>query len=183
MSQLERSAIAGRPGRMRVLALLAPAAVLAATAFTAGSTWRARRQVQIEEARGRFFEEAQGQFHWPERSKEWTEMLVPLGSVDFTTFGDQWRFGAMYEGTQPSCELEVVFKDTAGMVRAAGRHTLARAVPDSVAIDLRALGRQVDLRSVAELSLRMRGDGKAGRLLVAGMVNPRPALVRNVTSR
>jgi hypothetical protein len=165
-----------------VLALVA-VTVLMAAAFVAGSAWRGRRQVQVEEERGRFFEAAQGQFHWPDGAKEWTEMLVPLGGVDFSGFGDRWLFGAMYEGTQRKCEVEVVLRDNKGGEQLAGAHTLERGVPDKVALDLGGLRKKLDLKSVREMVLRMHGEGKAGRMLVAGLVNPRPALIRRLDEK
>ena len=153
-------------------------AILGAS-FAAGSYFRGRRMAQVEEARTKFFEAAQGQFHWPDGSKEWTEMLVPLGSVDFSEFGERWRFTAMYEGAQSKCDVNVIVRDTKGTKRDAITQTLDRAVPEEIELDLGQLRKNgLDLHSVKELALRMRGNGKAGRLLVAGMVNPRPALIR-----
>ena len=153
------------------------AVALAVMSFAAGSAWRGRRQVSNEIARGKFFETAQGQFHWPEDRKEWAEMLVPLGGFDFSEYGPRWSFTAMYEGVRDHCELQVIAQDHRGGKREAAARSLERAVPGDVVLDLAGLGRAgIDLRHITQLTLRTRSDGRAGRLLVAGLVNPRPAL-------
>ena len=147
--------------------------------FATGAAWRGRKIGANEDARGRFFEAAQGQFHWPEGSKEWTEMVVPLGGFDFTEYGERWQFTAMYEGTQTDVRVQVMMKDSRAVVREGGAETLARAVPQDVAVNLAAMkGAGLDLKHVTEMTLQIRGNGKAGRLLVSGLVNPRPALVQ-----
>jgi hypothetical protein len=154
-------------------------AVFVVVAFAAGSLWRGRHQTQVEVARAKFFEAAQGQFHWPEGKKEWADMFVPLGSFDFSEYGPRWSFTAMYEGVQGSCDIQVVVKDVAGTSRLAVETSLARATPTELTLDLQGLQKQgINLKSVSELVLRMKSDGRAGRLLVSGLVNPRPALVR-----
>jgi hypothetical protein len=155
--------------------------VLSAVSFSVGSSWEGRHIRALEEARGKFFEVAQGQFHWPEGSKEWTEMLVPLGGVDYSGYGDRWSFTSMYEGTQPSVEVRVVFKDAKGSQREGCRKTLTRGAPDDITVDLAGLKKDgLDLKTVVEMVLRIRGEGKAGRLLVSGMVNPRPELIQQL---
>ncbi len=156
--------------------------VLLAGSFAAGSSWRGRKIRANEEARGKFFEAAQGQFHWPEGSKEWTEMLVPLGGYDFTEYGERWLFTAMYEGTQTDVQVRVVMKDSKDQKRQGASVTLSRAVPEEIPVDLAAMRKEgLDLKTVTEMVLEIRGNGKAGRLLVAGLVNPRPALVRDIS--
>lgn len=165
------------------LLLSAAVAVLMTASFAAGSSWRGRHMRAVEEARGKFFEMAQGQFHWPEGSKEWTDMLVPLGGVDYAGFGDRWSFRSMYEGTQTSVEVRVVFKDVKGNKRQGGSETLSRGVPEDIHVDLAGMrGAGLDLKTVVEMTLQIRGQGKAGRLLVSGMVNPRPELIQQVSA-
>lgn len=158
--------------------------VLLAGSFAAGSSWRGRRLREIEDARGKFFEAAQGQFHWPEGSKDWTEMVVPLGGFDFTEYGADWRFTAMYEGTQGDVEVRGVMKDVKDAQREGAVHTFSRAVPEDVHVDLAGMKKAgLDLKTVTEIVLRIRGNGRAGRLLVSGLVNPRPALVTSRDGR
>jgi hypothetical protein len=153
------------------------AVALAVMSFAAGSAWRGRRQVSNEIARGKFFEAAQGQFHWPEDRKEWAEMLVPLGGFDFSEYGPRWSFTAMYEGVRDHCDLQVIAQDYRGGKREAAARSLERAVPGDVVLDLAGLAKAgIDLKHITQLTLRTRSDGRAGRLLVAGLVNPRPAL-------
>jgi hypothetical protein len=46
-----------------------------------------------------------------------------------------------------------------------------------VTLDLAAVAKAgIDLRQVTQLTLRTKSDGRAGRLLVSGLVSPRPAL-------
>jgi hypothetical protein len=163
--------------RKDLMAVAATLVVVASASFTAGSAWRGRHQVANEIARGRFFEAAQGQFHWPEGKKEWAEMQVPLGGFDFSEYGPRWSFTAMYEGVRDQCDLQVMVRDDRGPKREAAVQTLDRATPHEVVLDLAALAKGgLDLRHVTELTLRTRADGRAGRLLVAGLVSPRPAL-------
>ena len=157
----------------------AVAIALAVVSFVAGSSWRARNQIKVEVARAVFFEKAQGQFHWPEDKKERAEMMVPLGSFDFSEYGPRWHFTAMYEGVQSTCDVQVMVHDTEGHKRVAAELSLDRAVPEDIVIDLGALKKNgINLRSVQQLVLRMKSDGRAGRLLVSGLVSPRPALVK-----
>jgi hypothetical protein len=155
----------------------AVAIAVAVASFAAGSAWRGRHQVENEVARGKFFETAQGQFHWPEGKKEWAEMAVPLGGYDFSEYGPRWSFTAMYEGVRDHCDLQVIAQDVAGKQSEAAAASLDRARPQEVVLDLAGLGKAgVDLKRVTQLTLRTRADGRAGRLLVAGLVSPRPAL-------
>jgi|SRR5579872_4723253 len=166
------------------LPLVVVVAILLAASFAAGSSWRGRRMREVEESRGKFFEVAQGQFHWPEGSKEWTEMIVPQGGVDYSGNGDTWSFKCMYEGTQTSVEVHVVFKDAQGGKQEGGTKVLSRGVPEDVLVDLGGMKKAgLDLKSVVELVLRIRGDGKAGRLLVSGLSNPRPELIQRVSTQ
>jgi len=163
--------------RKELAAVAATLVVVAAASFQAGSAWRGRRQVANEIARGKFFEAAQGQFHWPEGKREWAEMQVPLGAFDFSQYGERWSFSAMYEGVRDHCELQVVARDDRGRQLPAADISLQRAEPRDVVLDLAALARAgVDLRRITELTLRTKAEGRAGRLLVAGLVSPRPAL-------
>jgi hypothetical protein len=156
------------------------AAALAVASFFAGASWSARHQTTLEVERARFFEAAQGQFHWPEGKKDWTDMLVPLGAFDFSEYGKQWRFTAMYEGVQTRCDLQVVVKDVDGKKRISVDRSLDRSVPEDIVIDLDDLRKNgINLKRVSELTLRLKSDGRAGRLLVGGLVSPRPALSKN----
>ncbi|HEY2899583.1 MAG TPA: hypothetical protein VGL59_03325 [Polyangia bacterium] len=167
--------------KTRLLPWTIAVVVFSVASFVAGSWWQGRRIRELEEARGKFFEVAQGQFHWPEGSKEWTEMLVPLGGVDYSSFGERWSFTAMYEGTQRSVEVRVIFKDAKGTQQEGGGKTLSRGAPDDITVDLAGMKKDgLDLKTVVEMVLRIRGDGKAGRLLVSGMVHPRPELIQRV---
>jgi hypothetical protein len=57
------------------------------------------------------------------------------------------------------------------------RSQLDRSAPTEIAIDLDDLRKDgLDLKHIADLTLRLKSDGRAGRLLVGGMVSPRPAL-------
>jgi hypothetical protein len=163
--------------KRQLVAVAVTLVVVAAASFKAGSAWRGRRQAANEVARGKFFEAAQGQFHWPEGKKEWAEMQVPLGGFDFSQYGPRWSFTAMYEGVRSDCELEVLARDDRGKQLAGAAMTLERAVPEEVVLDLAALGRGgLDLKRITELTLRTKAEGRAGRLLIGGMVSPRPAL-------
>ena len=163
--------------RKAVIAWAMVTVAVACAFFVAGSMWRGRRQAEVEVARARFFEQAQGQFHWPEGSKEWAELLVPLGGFDFREYGDDWRFTVLYEGIARACALQVLVRDTAGKRLVAGARALDRAVPEEVAVDLAGLKKRgLDLAHVQELVLRVKADGRAGRLLVSGLVSPRPTL-------
>jgi len=153
------------------------AAALAVAAFFAGASWNARHQTQVEVARAKFFEAAQGQFHWPEGKKDWADMLVPLGAFDFSEYGKAYTFTAMYEGVQPRCDLQVVVKDIDGKTRVSLERKLDRSVPDEIAVDLDDLRKAgFNLKRITELTLRLKSDGRAGRLMVGGMVTPRPQL-------
>src|SRR5260370_35254112 len=96
------------------LSLVAAVAVLMAASFAAGSSWRGRHMRAVEEARGQFFEMAQGQFHWPGGSKEWTDMRVPLGGVGYPGFRDRWALRSMAAGTQPTVEVAAGFRGQNG---------------------------------------------------------------------
>src|SRR5439155_690979 len=73
--------------------------------------------------------------------------------------------------------LPAVVRDTAGKRLVAGARALDRAVPEEVAVDLAGLKKRgLDLAHVQELVLRVKADGRAGRLLVSGLVSPRPTL-------
>jgi hypothetical protein len=155
----------------------AGAVALAVASFFAGASWNARHQTEVEVARAKFFEAAQGQFHWPEGKKDWADMLVPLGAFDFSEYGKEYRFTAMYEGVQAHCELQVVVKDVDGKKHTSIDRKLDRSAPDEIVIDLNDLRKDgLDLKHIADLTLRLKSDGRAGRLLVGGMVNPRPQL-------
>ena len=83
-----------------------------------------------------------------------------------------------YEGTQTDIRVDVLMKDAGNVVREAASETLARAVPQELPVNLAAMREAgLDLKHVTEMTLKIRGNGKAGRLLVSGLVNPRPALV------
>jgi hypothetical protein len=153
------------------------AVALAIASFFAGASWDARHQTAVEVARAKFFEAAQGQFHWPEGKKDWSEMLVPLGAFDFSEYGKAYRFTAMYEGVQAHCDLQVVVKDIDGKKRVSLDRSLDRSVPEEIVIDLDDLRKDgLNLKRITELTLRLKSDGRAGRLLVGGMVSPRPQL-------
>jgi len=153
------------------------AAAMAVASFLAGASWNARHQTQVEVARAKFFEAAQGQFHWPEGKKEWADMMVPLGAFDFSEYGKEYHFTAMYEGGQAHCDLQVVVKDVDGKSRVAVDRSLDRSAPEDIAIDLAAARKDgINLKRISELTLRLKSDGRAGRLLVGGLVSPRPAL-------
>jgi hypothetical protein len=155
------------------------AVALAVVSFIAGASWNGRHQTKVEVARARFFEAAQGQFHWPEGKKEWADMTVPLGAFDFSEYGKEYRFTAMYEGVQRGCDLQVVVKDVDGKKRVSVDRSLDRSIPDDIVIDLDALRKDgLNLKRIAEFTLRLKSDGRAGRLLVGGLVSPRPALSR-----
>jgi hypothetical protein len=157
----------------------AVAVALAAASFFAGASWNARHQTQVAVARAKFFEAAQGQFHWPEGKKEWSDMMVPLGAFDFSEYGKEYRFTAMYEGVQSHCDLQVVVKDVDGKKRTSLDRSLDRSVPEEIAIDLNDLRKDgLNLKRISELTLRLKSDGHAGRLLVGGLVSPRPALTK-----
>jgi hypothetical protein len=163
----------------RIIAGVAGAVALAAASFFAGASWDARHQNQVEVARAKFFEAAQGQFHWPEGKKDWADMLVPLGAFDFSEYGKEYRFTAMYEGVQSRCDLQVVVRDMNGKKYTSLDRKLDRSVPDSVVIDLEDLRKDgLDLKHIADLTLRLKSDGRAGRLMVGGMVSPRPQLTK-----
>lgn len=105
-------------------------------------------------------------------------MLIPLGGFNFAEYGERWLFTAMYEGTQTEVQIKVVMKDSRNEVREGASETLARAVPQEVSVNLAAMKKAgLDLQQVTEMTLKIHGNGKAGRLLVSGLVNPRPALV------
>jgi hypothetical protein len=153
------------------------AVALAVASFVAGASWNARHQTQVEVARAKFFEAAQGQFHWPEGKKDWADMMVPLGAFDFSEYGKVYRITAMYEGVQPRCDLQVVVRDIDGKKRVSLERSLDRSVPEEIAIDLDDLRKDgLNLKRIAELTLRLKSDGRAGRLMVGGLVSPRPQL-------
>ena len=155
------------------------AVALAVASFVAGASWNARHQTQVEVARAKFFEAAQGQFHWPEGKKDWADMMVPLGAFDFSEYGKEYRFTAMYEGVQRHCDLQVVVKDVDGKKRTSLDRSLDRSVPEDIVIDLNDLRKDgLNLKRISELTLRLKSDGRAGRLLVGGMVSPRPQLTK-----
>jgi len=155
----------------------AVAAALAVVSFYAGASWNGRHQNKVEVARAKFFEAAQGQFHWPEGKEDWADMMVPLGGYDFSQYGKEYRFTAMYEGVQSSCDLQVVVKDVDGKKRVSIDRSLDRSAPEDIVIDLNALRKDgINLKRITELTLRLKSDGRAGRLLVGGLVSPRPAL-------
>ena len=155
------------------------AVALAVASFVAGASWNARHQTQVEVARAKFFEAAQGQFHWPEGKKDWADMMVPLGAFDFSEYGKEYRFTAMYEGVQRHCDLQVVVKDVDGKKRTSLDRSLDRSVPEDIVIDLNDLRKDgLNLKRISELTLRLQSDGRAGRLLVGGMVSPRPQLTK-----
>jgi hypothetical protein len=155
----------------------AVAAALAVVSFLAGASWNARHQTKVEVARAKFFEAAQGQFHWPEGKKDWADMMVPLGAFDFSEYGREYHFTAMYEGVQAACDLQVVVKDVDGKKHLSVDRSLDRSVPDDITIDLEALRKDgLNLKRITEFTLRLKSDGRAGRLLVGGLVSPRPQL-------
>src|SRR3954468_289063 len=112
------------------------AVALAVASFFAGASWNARHQTQVEVGRAKFFAAAQGQFHWPEGKKDWADMLVPLGAFDFSEYGKEYRFTAMYEGVQTRCDLQGVVKDVDGKKRISVDRSLDRSVPEDIVIDL-----------------------------------------------
>ena len=132
------------------------AVAVAVASFFAGASWDARHQTQVEVARARFFEAAQGQFHWPEGKKEWSDMMVPLGAYDFSEYGKAYRFTAMYEGVQAHCDLQVVVKDIDGKKHTSVDRSLDRSVPDDIVIDLDDLRKDgLNLKRITELTLRL----------------------------
>jgi hypothetical protein len=166
----------------RVFWLLLPAsaAVALVVGFGAGVGWTERKQGLVEDARAQFFEAAQGQFHWPAGSDEWVEMHMPIGGVSFAELGGQWKFRAMYEGAEHHADVVVFMIDTKEKRLQAATHTLPRGVPDDVPVNIAALEKKgLDVRQIKEIIIRIHGAGVAGRVVVAGMVNPRPELVRS----